>query len=67
MVGAPRSAVVVLRPSGATPQGGFSGRNPKGSALFWPLAVLRHRPRGDGYATATAPTQMTKTDLSADA
>ena len=66
MVGAPRSAVVVLRPSGATPQGGFSGRNPKGSALFWPPAVL-DRPRSDGYATGTAPTQMTKTDLSADA
>ncbi len=67
MVGAPRSAVVALRPSGATPEGGFSGRNPKGSALFWPLAVLRHRPRSDGYATGTAPTQMTKTDLSAAA
>ena len=65
MVGAPRSAVVILRPSGATPQGGFSGPTPKGSGLFWPLAVLRHRPRSNGYATGTAPTQMTKTDLSA--
>ena len=67
MVGAPRSAIVILRPSGATAQGGFSGRNPKGSTLFWPLAVLRHRPRSYSYATGTAPTQMTKTDLSADA
>ena len=67
MVGAPRSVVVVLPSSGATPQGGFSGRNPEGSTLFWPLAVLRHRPPSDGYATGTAPTQMTKTDLSADA
>ena len=65
MVGAPRSAVVILRSSDATPQGGLSGRNAKGSALSWPLAVLRHRPRSDGYAIATAPTQMTKTGLSA--
>ena len=65
MVGAPRSAVVILRSSGATPQGGLSGRNPKGSRLFWPLAVLRYRPRSNGYATATAPTQMTKTGVSA--